>query len=157
MANAERELDVTDLVVEVDARGTPHHDLFRPVALEELDGALAHARSRGGVALLVVDDSAAVARAADGYVVEAEPVEDRRDGLHEVRRPQHVAAEVEHDRAGRRVAVRNAEIPRALVAPRGQIVERLDLAEVALVVEGHLAETIGRAGRRELARTGSLP
>lgn len=63
-----------DLVVEVDAGRTPHHDLCRLVPLEPFDRAPVHPAGRVGVALLVVDDAAAVGGTAQGDVVEAEPV-----------------------------------------------------------------------------------
>src|SRR5262249_56286063 len=95
VTHPEGKLDVADLVVEVDARGAPHDDFLGPVALEELDGAPAHARGGAGVAVLVMYDAAAVGRAADGDVVEAEAIKEGGDGLDQVRGAQRVAAEVE--------------------------------------------------------------
>jgi hypothetical protein len=134
----ERELEVTDLVVEVDARGAPHHDFFGPIALEQLYGASVHASGGASISLLMVNDAAAICRPPDGYVVEAEEIEDGRDGLHEMRSAKHVAAEVQHDGMGLRVSRRHGQPPGAILGSGREIVKSVDLAEVLLVVERHL-------------------
>ena len=97
MPHPERELDVVDLVVEVDARRAPHHDLFGLVALEKIEGVAIHSASCRGIAVLMVDDPAAKGRTADCDVVEAEEVEDCGNCLHQVRGTQYVAAQIQHD------------------------------------------------------------
>ena len=128
---------VPDLVVEVDARRAPHHDLVGLVPLEELERAVRHPAAGRRVALLVMDDAAAIRRAADGDVVETEPVEDGGDGADHVRGPQHVAAEVQHDRLAPRPGLGGRQAPAPLVRARGEVVEQPDLAEILAVVEAH--------------------
>ena len=143
MAYPEGELEVADLVVEVDARRTPHHDFLGLVALEQLDGAAAHAAGRGGIPLLVMDDAAAVGRTADGDIVEPQAIEDRRDGLNQMRGAQDVASQVEHDGVRLGIARRRREPPGALLGPRGEVVQRRDLAKVPLVVVRHVVHASG--------------
>jgi hypothetical protein len=78
------DLRVHHLVVEVDARRTPHHDLVGLVALEQLERPLRHAFAGGGVALPVMHDAATVRRATDRDVAEPEPIEHRSDGTDHV-------------------------------------------------------------------------
>jgi hypothetical protein len=125
---------VLHLVEEVDARGAPHDDFLGRIALEELDGALAHAAGGGGVPFLVVHDAAAVGRPAHRDVVQAQAIEHGAGGLHHVRGAQHVAAEVEHVLVVLRVLRGRGEPPGALVALRDEVVGERDLAEKALVV-----------------------
>ena len=144
----ERPLELLDLVVEEHARRTPHHDLFGLVTLEELDGALVHAARRRGVAVSVVDDAAAVRRATDGDVVEPQPVEDRGDGADHVRGAQDVATEVEHDLVRLGVPLGRLQTPRPLLGQGRQILRQGDLAEVLLVVVGHLRSPVHAAAAR---------
>ena len=130
---------VQDFVVEVDARRAPHHDLVGLVALEELERAPGHAIARRRVALLVVHDAAAVGRAADGHVIEAEAVEDGGDRADHMRSPQHVAAEIEDDRLARGRRLGRRQPPRSLVGARREVVGEFDLPEVLSVVEAHRA------------------
>jgi hypothetical protein len=133
-----RPLELLDLVVEVDARGAPHHDLGRPVSLEQLDRAVVHPAGRSGVAVLVMHDAAAVRRPPDGDVVEAEAVEDRRRGANHVGVPQYVASKIENDLVRVGVVARRLESPRALLRQGREVVGQPDLAEVPSVVVGHL-------------------
>ena len=79
-----RNLRVHHVVIEVDARRTPHHDLVGRVPLEQLERPLRHAFAGGRVALAVVHDAAAIRRAADGDVVELEQIEHGGDGADHV-------------------------------------------------------------------------
>jgi hypothetical protein len=148
VAHPERELDVADLVVEVDAGRAPHDDFFGLIALEQIDSMPVHAGSGGGVPMLVVDDAAAIGWTTNGDVVEAEEVEDRSHGLHQMRRTEHVTAEVEHDGMGLPLARRRSQPPRAVLGPRRQVLERGDLPEVALVVVSQVSSRRHVAGTR---------
>src|SRR3990172_12444612 len=97
MTDLERKPGLSNFVVEIDARRAPHHDLFGLIALEELDGVIRHAAGRDRIALLMVDDPAAVRRAAHRDIVEPEAVEDRDDGLNHVGSAEDIAPEGEHD------------------------------------------------------------
>jgi hypothetical protein len=134
VTHGERPGELLDLVVEVDAGGAPHHDLVGLVALEELDGAAAHAGAGGGVPVLMVDNATAVGRAADRDVVELEAIEDRRDRPDHVRGPQDVAAQVQDDLVTLRGPPRRRQPPRALVRESGEILRQRDLAEMPAVV-----------------------
>jgi len=130
----EGQLGLQHLVVELDARRAPHHHLARGHPLEQLDGVLRVALTRGLLAAPVVLDPAAIRRSAGRHPVEPQPVEDGRGRLDHVRGPQHVAAEVEDDVVAFPVA-RGREEPRALALLREEIVGEPDLAEVPRVVK----------------------
>src|SRR3990172_3756004 len=97
MTDLERKPGLSNFVVEIDARRAPHHDLFGLIALEELDGVIRHAAGRDRIALLMVDDPAAVRRAAPPDVVEPQAIEDRGEGMNNVGGAEDIAAKVEDD------------------------------------------------------------
>src|SRR5262249_37679900 len=153
VAHRERPWELLDLVIEVHARRTPHDDLFRLVALKELDRALVHPAGRGGVAIPVMDDAAAVRGAADRDVVEPEPVEDGRDRANHVRGAQDVDTEVGNDLVRLGVALGCGQTPRALLGQGRQVLGERDLAEVLLVVVGHSQVSSLRRARSSCRRS----
>src|SRR5262245_39542877 len=157
VAHREPPRELLDLVVEEHARRTPHDDLFRLVALEKLDRALVHAAGRRGVAVPVMNDAAAVRWAADRDVVEAEPIGDGGDRANHVRGAQDVAAEVEHDLVRLSVALGRGQTPRALLGQGRQVLGERDLAEVLLVVVGHLRSPVYAALARAAAGRPASP
>src|SRR5882724_8497478 len=136
VAHLEGKRGLSHLIVEVDAGGTPHHDLFGLVALEELDGVVGHAAGRRRVALLVVDDAAAVGGAAHRHVVESQAVEDGGDGVDHMRRPEDIAAEVENDPVALILRGRGG-VPLHLARHVGEVAHDRDLVEITFVVVGH--------------------
>ena len=141
LAERERQREVLDLVVEVDAGRAPHDDLAWREALEELQRPAAHAGGGLGVALPVVDDPAAVAGTAHRDVVQPEPGEDRGHRLHHVRGAQDVAAEVKDDVVVLTARRRWRGPPATLVAPAHEVLRQRDLAEVRAVVVAHRGST----------------
>jgi hypothetical protein len=133
-----RHFPLLDLIIEINARGAPHHDLARRVALEVLDRAQVDVFRRLGVAGPVLDDAAAVGRAAHGDVVEAEPVEDGGDGANHVRRPEDVAAEVEDDVVVLSLAWRGGQPPRALFGQGREVLGKQHLAVLTRNLVGHV-------------------
>ena len=85
-----------DLVVVEHARGAPHDDLLGLETLQVVDRLLAHVVRDGVVTVARMHNAAAVGRAADGDVVDAEEIEDVGHGANHVGISQHVTAEVEH-------------------------------------------------------------
>jgi len=131
-------LSLLHLVVEVDARGAPHHDLARRVALEVLDRAQVDVLGRLRVAAPVLNDAAAVGGAAHGDVVEAEPVEDGGDRADHVRCAEDVAAEVEDDVVVLALARRSGQPPRTLLGHGGQVLGEQHLAVLTRDLAGHV-------------------
>src|SRR5262249_28365677 len=118
----------------------------RPVALEELDGVMAHALTGGRVAVPVMDDAAAVGDTADGHVIEAEAIEEGGHRTDHVRGPQDVAAEVEDDGGRLRIGL-GRQAPAPLVRRGHEVVQDLHLAEVLAVVERHGGSLSPYSGR----------
>ena len=114
---------IHDVVVEEDARRTPHHHLLRLELAEVGDGGLGDGVGRRFVAALVVLDAAAVGRTADGGEIHVQQFEDVHDCAHEMGGAHYVAAEIQHDVGLPDVALGGGQQPVALfgvwIAGRG--------------------------------------
>jgi hypothetical protein len=132
----EGQVGLKHLVVELNARGTPHHHLARGHALEQLHGVIGVPLTRGLLPTPMVLDATAVGRPARRHVVEPESVEDGRHCLDQVRGPEYVAAQVQDHVVALTVA-RGLEQPRALFLLGEKVVSEFDLSEVLAVVEAH--------------------
>ena len=124
---------IHDVVVEENARRTPHHDLLRLELAEVGGGGLGDGVGRRFVPALVVLDAAAVGRATNGGEVHVQQFEDVYDCAHEMGGAHDVAAEIQHDVGLLDVVLGGGQQPVALFGRGLQAVEDVNLAEVVAV------------------------
>ena len=133
---------IHDVIVEEDARRTPHYHLLRLELAEVGGGGLGDGVGRRFVAALVVLDAAAVGRAADGGEIHVQQFEDVHDCAHEMGGAHDVAAEIQHDVGLLDVALGGGQQPVALFRGGLQAVQDVNLA-VVVAVEAAVGLCVG--------------